>query len=69
MILFVTDNAYPKELQWLSFFYNSGTNKILYVEYQRTNNVIAKHVKDTNHEVNWKEAECLEGEIERTQGR
>jgi hypothetical protein len=32
------------------------------VEHQRTNNAAAKHVQETNHEINWKEAECLERE-------
>ena len=30
------------------------------VEYQRTNNGTAKSLQETNHEINWKEAEFLE---------
>ena len=30
------------------------------VEYQRINNAVAKHVQETNYEINWKEAEFLE---------
>ena len=35
----------------------------------KTNIAIAKHVKGTNHKINWKEKECLELKKKRTQAR
>ena len=39
---------------------NEATQKD--VEYSRTNNAIAKHIIETEHDINWEQVQCLKGD-------